>query len=172
MDILNEVWATIAPYFTGVTVAGVLSTIIYGVLKGAFNKTISKINVEKISETATERGIDKIKNISFTQTIQPLVESELKKVTEQANEYIKNELKTVETKYDNLVAVIKNLSAYFDNSIGVSEEAKGKLKEAIAKAENKPVEPQKITVETVEPKEDKKAVKDEIKPPKTVKVER
>lgn len=149
MEVINEIWAAIAPYVTGVSISGVLGAVIYGCLKGAFNKTISKINIEKISETATEKGIDKIKNISFTQSIQPLVESELTKITEKANECIKKELESVQSKYDNLLNVLEKLSAYFDNSIGVSETAKAELKQALSKAENKPLTAQEIKVEEV-----------------------
>lgn len=136
MEWLNNLWNTIAPYVSGISIAGILSAIIYGVLRGAFNKTISKINVKEISENATEKGIEKIKEVSFKQSIQPLVESELKKITEQANEYIKSELKEVHENYEKLIGCIEALSKYFDNSIGVPQKAKDELKEKIAIAKN------------------------------------
>ena len=80
MEILNEIWVWIGSVLGGLTVTGVLSAIIAGTLKGAFTKTISKINVEKIAEEATNKGIEKVKKISFEQSLQPIVESELKKV--------------------------------------------------------------------------------------------
>lgn len=136
MEWLNNLWNTIAPYVSGISVAGILSAVIYGVLRGAFNKTISKINVKEISENATEKGIEKIKEVSFKQSIQPLVESELKKITEQANEYIKSELKEVNENYEKLIGCIEALAKYFDNSIGVPQKAKDELKEKIAIAKN------------------------------------
>ena len=42
--------------------------------------------------------MERIKQVSFKQNIQPIVESELKKVTETANEYIKKQLKEVHIK--------------------------------------------------------------------------
>ena len=80
MEILNEIWVWIVSALGGVSLAGVISAAIYGCLKGAFSKTISKINVEKIAKDATEKGIDKVKAVSFSHSIQPLVESELKKI--------------------------------------------------------------------------------------------
>lgn len=136
MEWLNNLWNTIAPYVSGISIAGILSAVIYGVLRGAFNKTISKINVKDISEKATEKGIEKIKEVSFKQSIQPLVESELKKITEQANAYIKDELNEVNENYKNLIACIEALAKYFDNSIGVPQSAKDELKEKIAIAKD------------------------------------
>ena len=73
---------------------------------------INKINVEKIADEATKKGVDKIKTMSFKQSIQPLAESELKKITETANAYIDKSLKDVQEKYDHLIAIIEKLSAY------------------------------------------------------------
>jgi hypothetical protein len=142
METLNAIWQAIYPYVAGVSVTGILSAVIYGCLKGAFSKTISKVNVEKICEDATSKGIDKVKEVSFKQSIQPLCESELKKITEQANDYMKSYLDEMNKKYDQLIEIIEKLSAYFDNSIGVSDTAKEDLKDSINKA--------KIATTTVE----------------------
>lgn len=142
METLNAIWQAIYPYVAGVSVTGILSAVIYGCLKGAFSKTISKVNVEKICEDATSKGIDKVKEVSFKQSIQPLCESELKKITEQANDYMKSYLDEMNKKYDQLIEIIEKLSAYFDNSIGVSDTAKEDLKDSINKA--------KIALTTVE----------------------
>ena len=141
MEILNEIWVWIVSALGGVSLAGVISAAIYGCLKGAFSKTISKINVEKIAKDATDKGIDKVKAVSFSHSIQPLVESELKKINEMSVEVVKKELNEVKAEYRTLINIIKKLSAYFDNSIGVSDTAKQELKQAIAEAENEPIEP-------------------------------
>ena len=146
MEILNEIWVWIVSALGGVSLAGVISAAIYGCLKGAFSKTISKIDVEKIAKDATNKGIDKIKAVSFSHSIQPLVESELKKINEMSVEVVKKELNEVKAEYRTLINIIKKLSAYFDNSIGVSDTAKQELKQAIAEAENEPVEPTNYAV--------------------------
>lgn len=146
MEILNEIWVWIVSALGGVSLAGVISAAIYGCLKGAFSKTISKIDVEKIAKDATEKGIDKVKAVSFSHSIQPLVESELKKINELSVEVVKKELNEVKAEYKTLINIIKKLSAYFDNSIGVSDTAKQELKQAIAEAENEPVEPTNYAV--------------------------
>ena len=146
MEILNEIWVWIVSALGGVSLAGVISAAIYGCLKGAFSKTISKINVEKIAKDATDKGIDKVKAVSFSHSIQPLVESELKKINEMSVEVVKKELNEVKAEYKTLINIIKKLSAYFDNSIGVSDTAKQELKQAIAEAENEPIEPTNYAV--------------------------
>ena len=169
MEILNEIWVWIVSALGGVSLAGVISAAIYGCLKGAFSKTISKINVEKIAKDATDKGIDKVKAVSFSHSIQPLVESELKKINEMSVEVVKKELNEVKAEYRTLINIIKKLSAYFDNSIGVSDTAKQELKQAIAEAENEPVEPTNYAVVGKVEEEDEAKDKTEREPLQDVK---
>ena len=169
MEILNEIWVWIVSALGGVSLAGVISAAIYGCLKGAFSKTISKINVEKIAKDATEKGIDKVKAVSFSHSIQPLVESELKKINELSVEVVKKELNEVKAEYKTLINIVKKLSAYFDNSIGVSDTAKQELKQAIAEAENEPIEPTNYAVVGKVEEEDEAKDKTEREPLQDVK---
>lgn len=152
MEFLNEIWVWIMSAIGGVSLSAIISAIIYGCLKGAFNKTISKINVESIADKATEKGVERVKKVSFTHNIQPLVESELKKINEHSVEVLKKELADVQAKYDNVINILDKLACYFDNSIGVAEEKKEELKQVIAKAQNKPMVAESVVVEElVEP---------------------
>ena len=169
MEILNEIWVWIVSALGGVSLAGVISAAIYGCLKGAFSKTISKIDVDKIAKDATNKGIDKVKAVSFSHSIQPLVESELKKINEMSVEVVKKELNEVKAEYRTLINIIKKLSAYFDNSIGVSDTAKQELKQAIAEAENEPVEPTNYAVVGKVEEEDEAKDKTEREPLQDVK---
>ena len=162
MEVLDIIWQYIAPIFGGLSIAGILSAIIYGCLKGAFNRTISKINTEKIAKDAVDKGVEKVKEVSFKHNIQPIVQSELKKVTEEANEHLKQELESVKEQYAKLLNVLGKFAAYFDNSIGVPDEAKADLKQALLDAEIEPttdeiVVDSEIVVE--EPKSAEKALK-------------
>lgn len=149
MEVLNQIWQVIAPYVTGVSIGGILSAILYGVLKGAFSRTISKLNVEKIAEDATTKVVGQMKEVSFKQSIQPLVESELAKITEKANSYIEAQLEEMQKRYDHLVEVMEKLAAYFDNSIGVSDKAKAELKQALADAKIEPMAAESVIAEQV-----------------------
>lgn len=149
---ISEVWTWIASIFGGVSITGILTGVIYGSLKGAFNKTISKINVEKIADNATEKGVEKVKKITFNHSIQPLVESGLQKVNEKSNEYIEKTVERLEKKLDTVILIQEKQAAYFDNSIGVSETAKEELKQAILGAKKGIVEVESVIAEeTIEP---------------------
>jgi mRNA-degrading endonuclease RelE of RelBE toxin-antitoxin system len=149
MEIFNQIWVWIGTALGGISLAGIISTIIYGCLKGAFNRTIAKINVQKIADQATEKGVEKVKKVSFSHTIQPLVESELKKLNEHYVEVLKVYMESVAKKYDNLVLVLEKLSAYFDNSIGVNETAKQELKQVLAEAKNEQISAESVVVEEI-----------------------
>lgn len=134
MEILKKIIETIAPYFAGITIGGLFTAIIYGVLKGAFAKTINKINVDKIASDATEKGLKKIKAVTMKHNIQPILESGLEKVNEKSNEYIDNALSKIYTKLDKIIAIQEKQAEYFDASIGVTDEKKEELHKAIADA--------------------------------------
>lgn len=146
MEILNEVWVWIITALGGISLTSIITAVIIGCLKGAFNKAVAKINVEKIADDATNKGIERVKKISFEQSIQPIVESELKKVTETANKYIKDTLAETQAKYDKLVAVLEKFYAYFDDSL-VSEAKKQELKQALEDAKTEPTTTQMVVVE-------------------------
>ena len=172
MEFLNEIWVWIMSAIGGVSLSAIISAIIYGCLKGAFNKTISKINVESIADKATEKGVGRVKKVSFTHNMQPLVESELKKINEHSVEVLKKELADVQTKYDNIIDILDKLACYFDNSIGVADEKKAELKQAIAKAQNKPMVAESVVVDEIVDTNTKQAVDPEIERKSTTKVER
>lgn len=172
MEFLNEIWVWIMSAIGGLSLSAIISSIIYGCLKGAFNKTISKINVESIADKATEKGVERVKKVSFTHNIQPLVESELKKINEHSVEVLKKELADVQAKYDNVIDILDKLACYFDNSIGVAEEKKAELKQAIAKAQNKPMVAESVVVDEIVDTSTKQAVEPKIERKSTTQVER
>ena len=157
MEIFNEIWIWLVTALGGISMTSIITAVIIGCLKGAFNKIISKINVEKIADDATNKGIEKVKKISFEQSIQPIVESELKKITEAANEYIKTSLVETQKRYDKLIAVLEKFYAYFDDSM-VSETKKQELKQALEEAKTEPKSAQSVVVEETISKEQKQDV--------------
>ena len=172
MEFLNEIWVWIMSAIGGLSLSAIISSIIYGCLKGAFNKTISKINVESIADKATEKGIERVKKVSFTHNIQPLVESGLEKVNEKAVETLREELVKLDNKYNNIINILEKQAAYFDNSIGVPEEKKAKLKQAIVEAQNKPVVAESVVIDEIVIPSTKQAVEPKIERNSTTKVER
>ena len=136
MEFLNNIWHVLAPYLAGISMGGIFTAVVYGCLKGAFAKTINKINIDKIVENATEKSVEKIKDVSFKHSIQPLVNSELEKINEKANEYINLEISKVDSRYINIVEILSKLASYFDNSAFISNDTKNELKNAIDHAKN------------------------------------
>lgn len=161
MDDLANIWNMIAPYVTNGAIWGAIASIlgacISRAIKKSKNETTAALNTKVVANEVKKEIKDDIKNITFEQDIQPLVKSELKKVTEEANEYVKQQLKETQEGYNKLLNCLEKLSAYFDNSIGVSDEAKAELKQAIEEAKV-PAEPAntfetKVVVEEEQPKE-------------------
>ena len=172
MEFLNEIWVWIVSTIGGLSLSAIVSAVIYGSLKGAFNKTISKINVESIADKATEKGVERVKKVSFTHNIQPLVESGLEKVNEKALETLKEELIKLDNKYNNIINILEKQAAYFDNSIGVPEEKKAELKQAIVEAQNKPVVAESVVIDEIVIPTSKQAVEPKPERKSTTKVER
>lgn len=138
MDDLANIWNMIAPYVTNGAVfsaiASILGACIARAIKKSTTATTTALNTKIVANELKQEMKKEIKEISFEQNIQPLVQSELKKVTEEANTYLKQQLKETQEGYNKLLLCVEKLSAYFDNSIGVSDEAKAELKQAIADA--------------------------------------
>lgn len=131
MEILNTIWQYVLPIGGGVTLGALIIGILVPVVKGTVSKLIDRINVEKIEEKAVNAGVEKIKTMSFKQSIAPLVKSELVKVVEVVDDKLNEKLDEVDKRYAQIVNILAKLSAYFDNSIAVSEDAKQELKDAL-----------------------------------------
>ena len=170
METLRKIWEMIAPYFSG-GVAGVLITcVIIPIMRCMLTKATAKLDIEgllkKLNDAidgAVNKAVDKVQTISFKQSIQPLVESELEKVTEKANEYIEGQVADLRESNEKIVAALSALGAYFEDSI-VPDAKKAAFAEAIAAAKA-PVTEQEIVVEkTVEetPAPVKKSKKSEV----------
>lgn len=156
--IFSTVWGWVIAIFGGISFSAIIASVIYLCLKGAFKRTIEKANLKKTqedaAEQAAEKAVAKIKNVSFKQSLQPIIEGQLKLITENAQEMVKKELAVIKEQNNKLLNVIECLAKYFDNSIGVSEDAKKNLKDAIAEAKTEKIDEdteQEIVVQKEEP---------------------
>lgn len=158
MNTLNLIWQYVLPIGGGITVGAILISIATLCFKAFASKLISKINIEKVENKAVEKGIEKVKEISFSQSIEPIAKSELEKVTEQANEYIIKSNEQTHKDLQTILVILKKFSAYFDDSIAITNEKKQELKEEIDKALECPIQAQEIVIEDLV-KEDVKETK-------------
>lgn len=152
MEILNTIWGYVLPIGGGLTVGAIIVAIALPILKGSVTKVVSRLNIEEIEKKAVARGVEQVKNISFTQNIQPLVKSELVKVTEAVTNELQYNIDKLHDDYISILAILEKLSAYFDNSIAITDEAKKALREEIEKAKNGVLQPDIVKV-VEEPKE-------------------
>lgn len=146
-EVLNQIWGYVLPIGGGVTLGALIIAILVPTIKGVINKAVSKVDIAKIEQAAVDKGLDKIKTVSFKQSIQPVVESELRKISEEANRRIDSKIDEMNTNYTKLVNILAKLAAYFDNSIAVTDEAKKELYNAIADAQKDGKIEQTISVE-------------------------
>ena len=153
MEFLSEVWIWLVGILGGISVTAIITAVICGCLKGAFNKVVAKIDTKKIADKAVEEGVAKVKKVTFTHNIQPLVESGMEKVYENMNQKLTEVLEKLYKKQDKMINIMEKFYAYFDNSM-VADETKKALKDAIAEAKDERVEVDSVVVEeTTEPEE-------------------
>lgn len=151
MENLQNIWNWVLPIGGGLTVGAIIVTIGLFILKATFNKAIAALGIDKfvkkVEDTqheASDKAVERIKEISFKQSIQPIVESELEKVTEKANGYIEGQVSDLRESNERIVTAIAALGAYFEDSI-VPDAKKAAFAEAIAAAKS-PVKAQEVAV--------------------------
>lgn len=132
-----EIWSMISPYLAGISIGGIVVALITGtlsgVLRGAFSKTVQKLNIEKITQETVDKSLEKLKGIAFSSNIQPLVENELIKVNELAKRVSEKELAKVQERLDDLLKILQDLKDYFDDSPVILQEKKDKAQASIDK---------------------------------------
>lgn len=167
-ELIHSAWFWIITAASGISVTGIIGLLISAFIRGRIQRKIAKYNVEKLVRQIVKEEIaeflKQVKNVAFTQNIQPLVESELVKVTERIDKRVNDTLKDLIKRVDLLHLENKALAAYFDSSLGVTDDAKKGLKLAIANYEKETAPKEQevyVVVEETkdEPKAEKKAEK-------------
>ena len=134
MEKLTEIWIQYQPIIMTVFMA-LWTVVLIPTIRWIVTKSLTKADSKKEIEKTADKVVEKINGFVFSHDIKPIVESELIKVKENATSLLKDEIETIQKEYLSLIEVVKSLAAYFDNSIGVSDETKLKLKDAIETAE-------------------------------------
>ena len=147
MEFLNQLWQQIPPYLAGVSGCCILTAVISKVVIAGFEKLRKNIDIDATVQKCLDKTIEKTKEISFKQSIQPLVESELRKITEETGRYVEKYCGASDEKLAQIVKVLEKFSAYFDNSIGIPDSAKQELKDAIAEAKGLPTSVETVIVD-------------------------
>lgn len=136
MEQISIIWTQwVAPIFGGLSLTAIATAVIYGLVRGFITKLTKKINIEKIEEKAVDKGVEKIKEITFQHDIMPLVESKLKSINEVALNDVKELISNYNKQYSYLINILKQFSSYFDDSISISADKKIELQKLVADAE-------------------------------------
>lgn len=160
-----DIWTILGFSLGGVSVLGILVTVALAVIKAKAEKIFSKKQLDKSAEYLADKACEKIKKVTIKQDIQPVLESGLEKVNEKSIVFIKRAIDDLNRKYDRMIRVQEAQAKYFDNSIGVSEEAIMELKQAIADAKSlaKFEETQDVEIVIEEDKKEEKPSKKQAK---------
>lgn len=134
MEYLNTIWNYVLPVGAGVTVGAIIVYLVAFIVKRIVNKAVNRIDEKRIAKDAADAAIDHVKTISFEQSIQPVCESELIKINEAANKYVDDTVKELKEQNTTLINLISILASYFDNAIGIPEEKKEAMRNALKKA--------------------------------------
>lgn len=139
-EVLKQILNWISLFLGSALGGAIIGGIISGFFKGKTEKLISNINVKKIAEDTVSEGVEKIKNVSFKQSIQPIVESELEKVNEKADKRLQKTIEELQIKNDKIIAILEKFIAYFDYSIGIPDKVKEDAHKAVLDAKEPKIE--------------------------------
>lgn len=173
MEVLREIWTIIGPSVISFITNGSFIGLIFVLLKSKFNKAIKNVDRKKIVEEVAEIVIaeekkyidEKLKTITYKQSIEPLCKSEFIKLQEINDEKYKQLHDEMLNKFDKILTVNEKFALYFDDSL-VPDQKKKALHEAIeeAKVVEVPTEAEFKVVEDskdVEIKDEPKVEKEE-----------
>lgn len=155
---IQSLWDKVSPYLAGITLGGIVSCFFYAFFSGSIKKFINKISIGDMVEKTVDESMERIKTLTLTLELQPLVAEELEKIekrVEDANQ--KAYEKVIESNAKLLIAFDK-LASYFDNSIAVPQEVKDDLHKTILEAKEN-IQPTEETIEITPIIVDKKQAK-------------
>ena len=170
LDILQDlqaIWDKIAPYMTGITIGGIVSCLFYAFFSGSIKKFINKISIGDMIDKTVDESMERVKDLTISVELQPLVANELEKITKQIDTYLEETNKQVLDKTNKLIECFGKLAAYFDNSIAVPQEIKDDLHLAIEDAKETTSTIENTTIEVKPLIVDKKVAKKLAKENKT-----
>lgn len=140
----------------GVSLLTIVGFVLWKVLSASFNRALRKINLDKIVDIATDKAVDRIKKVSFSHNIQPIVLSEVKKLGEEIKADVQKEFAEIKENQRKQVVIAEKQASYFEDSI-VSDDKKKALKDAIEDAKQDSVVVESVVVEE-SPKVEEKTI--------------
>lgn len=140
MEWFDSFWGWTLPIGGGVTigaiVVAVLSLIKKSVVKKVTDKVSELLESKLVVSEITKAVVDKLQGVSYKQSLEPIVKSEMVKVGEGIMSAVTDKFADLEKSVGGVLSCTKALASYFDDSIAISDEKKMALHNAIAEAEH------------------------------------
>ncbi len=123
-EFLKSIWLWIIGGFSGVSIIGIAILIFRAAISNVINKLIGKLAFKQFYDEVKQKSIDDLKQISFSQSLEPIAKSELEKINEKADERLNKEFQKLYKQNENILNVIKLFASYFDDSFMISNDKK------------------------------------------------
>ena len=157
---IQKLWNVVSPYLTGITIGGIVSCFFYAFFSGSIKKFINKISIGDMIDKTVDESMNRIKTLTISLELQPLVAEELEKIEKRVEETNQKAYEKVLQSNAQLIECFGKLASYFDSSIAVPQEIKDDLHLAIDNAkENVAPTKEEIIVKPIIVNEEKKSKK-------------
>lgn len=128
MEFLKSIWIWVVGGLSGVSILGIVILIFRSAISSIIQKTIQKLALKQLYDDVQKKAVEDLKEISFSQSLEPIAKSELEKINEKADERLNKEVQKLQNQYENILNVIKLFASYFDDSFMISNDKKEELK--------------------------------------------
>ncbi len=141
--------------FSGVSASTIVGAVFIVIIKRSTNKVADKIenntNSNAIAEKTANKMVEKWGNVVLDVNLKTLMERQYLELSNRVYADLDKAIKTQDEKYLAMVSCFEMLSHYYDGSVGVTDEQRKELADAIAYAKSLGIPTTKV-VATIEAK--------------------
>lgn len=168
INVWQSVWAWVVGAIGGVSFSVFMVFLLKTAITGIAKRTAEKLALKDLRDETIEESKKALKQITFKQSIEPLVVSELEKVNEKVDARLTNEVADLKRKNDLILKALQKFASFFDDSYMVNAEKKEELKQVFEEYNKSEIpQEQEIIIEShEEEKHEQKTIEEEKKPEK------
>lgn len=126
--------------FSGLSISLIVSAVVSALIKRFINKVGDKVenntNSETIATNVASKMLDKWSSVSLDVNIKPLMERQYLELSNRVYADLDKTIKAQDEKYLAMVKCFEELSHYYDGSVGVTDEQRKNLADAIEYAKS------------------------------------
>lgn len=169
-NVWQSVWAWVIGIICGIGAGTLIAFLLKEVLIGIGKRIAEKIALKDLYDKTLEESKKGLKQITFKQSIEPLVNSELEKVNEKVDARLTNELAELKRKNDLMLKALQKFASFFDDSYMVNAEKKEELKQVFEEYNKLEIpQEQEIIIESHEEEKEEQETTEEEKKSQKVK---